>query len=49
MARSVDEVKELGAEVIGVPTDVGELASVTHLADQADAHFGGTDILFNSH
>lgn len=45
---AVDEISRLGAEVIGVPTDVGDLAQVQALAEQAFAHFGGVHLVFNN-
>ena len=37
---------ELGA--LGVVCDVGDLASVTHVADEAFARFGSVDVVFNN-
>ena len=45
---AVAEIASLGAEVIGIQTDVGELDQVQHLADQSFAHFGGVHLVFNN-
>jgi NAD(P)-dependent dehydrogenase (short-subunit alcohol dehydrogenase family) len=46
--RAVDEVQTLGADVLGVRTDVGDLTSVQRLADAAYDRFGNVHIVFNN-
>ncbi len=46
--RAVPEVRALGAECIGVRTDVGEKSQVDALADRAWSEFGGVHVLFNN-
>ena len=45
---TVAELRERGADVIGVPTDVSSAAAVQALADAAVAHFGKVHLLFNN-
>jgi NAD(P)-dependent dehydrogenase (short-subunit alcohol dehydrogenase family) len=45
---AVRRLSEGRAEVIGIRTDVGDLASVQALADLAWEHFGGVHILMNN-
>jgi NAD(P)-dependent dehydrogenase (short-subunit alcohol dehydrogenase family) len=46
--RAATEIAGLGAEVLAVPTDVGDLAQVQALADAAFTRFGGVHLLFNN-
>jgi NAD(P)-dependent dehydrogenase (short-subunit alcohol dehydrogenase family) len=46
--RAVPEVQALGAECIGVRTDVGEKSDVENLAERAWAEFGAVHVLFNN-
>jgi short-subunit dehydrogenase len=48
LAVAVGEVEALGAEAIGVPTDVGVAAAVQHLADRAYERFGVVNIIVNN-
>lgn len=48
LERAVQEVQGLGAEVLGVQTDVGDLDQVKALADQTFAHFGAAHLVFNN-
>lgn len=48
MERAVPEIRALGVECIGVPTDVTKLADVQRLADTTWATFGGCHVLFNN-
>ena len=48
LARAVEELRTLGAEAIGVPTDVGDLSAVQVLADKTFDHFGAAHVLFNN-
>lgn len=48
LSSAVDEIKALGAEAIGVRTDVGDLAQVEALADRTFDHFGAAHIVFNN-
>jgi NAD(P)-dependent dehydrogenase (short-subunit alcohol dehydrogenase family) len=45
---AVKEIKSLGAEALGIPTDVGDLRQVQALADKTFAHFGGAHLVFNN-
>ncbi len=45
---AVAEIAALGAEVLGVRTDVGDLQQVQALADTTCAHFGGAHLIFNN-
>ncbi|MDB4990687.1 MAG: hypothetical protein JWN04_5865 [Myxococcaceae bacterium] len=45
---AVREVEALGAEALGVVTDVGSIASVQSLAEQAYARFGAVHVLVNN-
>lgn len=45
---AVDTLKADGAQVIGVPTDVGERSAVQALADAAWSRFGRVHIVFNN-
>jgi NAD(P)-dependent dehydrogenase (short-subunit alcohol dehydrogenase family) len=44
--KTVAELKDAGHDVLGVPTDVSDFASVTALADAAFGHYGEVDIAF---
>ena len=44
----VKEIQSLGAETLGVRTDVGDLQQVQALADRAFAHFGAAHLVFNN-
>ena len=44
--ETVGALRERGADVIGVPTDIGDLAAVERLADAAYGQFGCVDIGF---
>lgn len=46
--KAVAEFEAAGVEVLGVRTDVGELADVQALADTTWNHFGGAHVLFNN-
>lgn len=46
--KATQELAGMGAEVIGLRTDVGDRASVAALADAAWARFGAVHILFNN-
>ena len=48
LARSVDELSQAGAQVLGVPTDVTQLDSVKALADAAVRRFGAAHIVCNN-
>jgi NAD(P)-dependent dehydrogenase (short-subunit alcohol dehydrogenase family) len=45
---AVKEIQGLGAECLGVQTDVGDLGQVKALADRTFAHFGGAHLIFNN-
>lgn len=45
---AVREIETAGVEALGVLADVGELAQVQALADQAFARFGAVHLLFNN-
>lgn len=45
---AVQEIQGLGAEAIGIRTDVGDLPQVQALADQTFAHFGAAHLVFNN-
>lgn len=45
---AVKEIQALGAEVLGIQTDVGDLDQVQALADKTFAHFGGVHLVFNN-
>jgi NAD(P)-dependent dehydrogenase (short-subunit alcohol dehydrogenase family) len=45
---AVAEIAASGAEVLGVATDVGELAQVQALADRAYERFGAVHVVFNN-
>jgi NAD(P)-dependent dehydrogenase (short-subunit alcohol dehydrogenase family) len=45
---AVTEIRALGAEVLGVQTDVGALTQVEALAEKTFTHFGGAHLLFNN-
>jgi NAD(P)-dependent dehydrogenase (short-subunit alcohol dehydrogenase family) len=46
--RTAEELRELGVDAIGVPTHMGDPASVDSLVDATVAHFGSIDILVNN-
>jgi len=48
LAPAVDEVTAAGARVLGVPTDVGDLAAVEQLAKITLDTFGGVHLLVNN-
>ena len=48
LASAVESLAAQGARVIGVPTDVSDLAQVTRLATRAWQHFGAVHVLFNN-
>jgi NAD(P)-dependent dehydrogenase (short-subunit alcohol dehydrogenase family) len=48
LARTVDEVGRGGHDVIGIPTDVTDYASVERLRDEALDAFGAIDVLCNN-
>jgi len=48
LAATVAELRDSGIDVIGVPTDVSELASVEALRDAAISHFGAVDVVCNN-
>ncbi len=45
---AVKELQGLGAETLGVRTDVGDLKQVQTLADKTFAHFGTAHLVFNN-
>jgi NAD(P)-dependent dehydrogenase (short-subunit alcohol dehydrogenase family) len=48
LQHAVREAQETGADVLGVPTDVGDAAAVQALADRTVEHFGGVHLLMNN-
>ena len=48
LAETVAQVEEIGAEVLGVPTDVTDPAAVDALADAAFDRFGAVHLLHNN-
>lgn len=46
--RTEQLVKEMGAEVLAVPTDVSLYEEIANLADQTVKAFGSVDLLFNN-
>jgi len=48
LADAQPAVEACGAEVLSVPTDVGELAQVQELADRAFDRFGAVHVVFNN-
>jgi len=48
LETAVKEIQSLGAETLGVRTDVGDLQQVQALADRAFAHFGAAHLVFNN-
>jgi NAD(P)-dependent dehydrogenase (short-subunit alcohol dehydrogenase family) len=48
LETAVKEIQGLGAETIGVRTDVGDLKQVQALAEQTFAHFGAAHLVFNN-
>jgi NAD(P)-dependent dehydrogenase (short-subunit alcohol dehydrogenase family) len=48
LAHAVDELRNEGAAVIGVPTDVGDEAQVHALADATLAEYGAVHVLVNN-
>lgn len=48
LATAVAELREAGAEVVGVPTDVTDRAAVEALADSVMARFGSVHLLCNN-
>jgi len=46
--EAVATLQGAGADVVGVPTDVGDKASVEALADQSWSRFGSVHIVFNN-
>ena len=48
LERAVAEIAALGAETLGVPTDVGDLAAVRALADRTWERFGTAHVVFNN-
>jgi NAD(P)-dependent dehydrogenase (short-subunit alcohol dehydrogenase family) len=48
LARTVDEVRAAGVDVIGVPTDVGDEGQVRALAAAALAEYGAAHVLVNN-
>jgi len=46
--RAVDELRDAGAAVIGVPTDVARLEDVRALADRTKREFGGVHVVCNN-
>jgi NAD(P)-dependent dehydrogenase (short-subunit alcohol dehydrogenase family) len=48
LAQTVDGLRELGADAIGVPTDVSDAAAVEALAQAALDAFGKVHLLFNN-
>jgi NAD(P)-dependent dehydrogenase (short-subunit alcohol dehydrogenase family) len=47
-ARTVEELEQLGARALLVPTDVGQKDQVTHMVNETVASFGRVDILVNN-
>jgi NAD(P)-dependent dehydrogenase (short-subunit alcohol dehydrogenase family) len=48
LEKAAQELRALGAEVLPVPTDVGERAQVEQLADLTFERLGGAHVLFNN-
>ncbi len=48
LEQAVRELEKSDAHVLGVPTDVGELAQVEALADRCFEHFGAAHVVFNN-
>ncbi len=48
LERAQGDVEKLGAQVLAVPTDVGELEQVQALADRSFDHFGAVHVVFNN-
>lgn len=48
LARAAQELKDMGAEVITVPTDVSKAADIEQLAQQSYDSFGAVHLLFNN-
>lgn len=48
LAGAVEQVRATGAQVIGVPTDVGDLSAVERLAEATLAEFGAVHLLVNN-
>ena len=48
LEEAAREIGALGAEVLAVPTDVGERADVERLAEETYARFGAAHLLFNN-
>lgn len=48
LAATAAELRSDGIDVIGVPTDVSDLTSVTALRDAAISHFGAVDVVCNN-
>jgi NAD(P)-dependent dehydrogenase (short-subunit alcohol dehydrogenase family) len=48
LERAVTDLHEAGASVLGVETDVGDLASVQALADTAWKHYGAVHVVCNN-
>jgi NAD(P)-dependent dehydrogenase (short-subunit alcohol dehydrogenase family) len=46
--KAVEEVRRLGAEVLGALTDVGDREQVERLAEQTFERFGAAHVLFNN-
>ena len=47
-ARVVDEIGNAGATALAVQADVASASDVAHLFEQAEAAFGGTDVVVSS-
>ena len=48
LAAAVSELESGGTDAIGVKTDVGDLASVEHLAESTYERFGAVHVVFNN-
>ncbi len=48
LERAQGDVEKLGAPVLAVPTDVGELEQVQALANRSFDHFGAVHVVFNN-
>src|SRR5579885_1075716 len=48
LERAVDELRDAGAAVLGVPTDVSRAEDVQALADATIEHFGAVHVLCNN-
>ena len=45
---AVKEIEKLGRRAVAIPANLGEVAEIKRLFDEAGKHFGRLDILVNS-